>query len=197
MGAHGKTVMIGEVAEAGIDALRPGGDLAHVVVEDVTGPAAEESEGVLMAADQGLDAHGAGELGIEHPGEREDDDEGIEADRFSGWGSEAAEFGPMGLGLFARRGLETDGELRGGGGFESMEEAANDLDGAAKAHGDDLLGQADGGKAVLEETLAEVRVERFEFGRPGRRKEAGRPWRRARRMVLWLRPVSLAICRRE
>src|SRR5688572_16984466 len=57
-----EAVMAGEVEEALVDALGPDDDLAHVVVEDAPGPAAEKREGVLMTANQRGQGHRAGKL---------------------------------------------------------------------------------------------------------------------------------------
>src|ERR1041384_2477644 len=70
-----KAMVIGKVAETRVHQPRSHDDLAHVVIEDVRGPATKVSKRVLMTADQRLQAHRAGKLEVERPAEPEHHDE--------------------------------------------------------------------------------------------------------------------------
>ena len=59
-----EAVMVSKVAEERIDEFRPDDDLAHVVLKNPGGPPSEVCKRVLMAANQSLQMHGAGELRV-------------------------------------------------------------------------------------------------------------------------------------
>jgi hypothetical protein len=90
--------MAGEVEEARVDPLR------------APWPAAEEGEGVLMAANQGRQRHRAGELDVEIARVTEHHDERISADARAVRLGIATDLGPVALRLFAGRSLETHRE---------------------------------------------------------------------------------------
>ena len=64
-----------------------------------------------MAADEALQAHGAGELDVECSAKAQDHDEEENACRGAIGKLIAARFGPIDLRLFARWGFETGGKL--------------------------------------------------------------------------------------
>lgn len=123
-----------EVEEAGVDAVRADHDLTHVVVEDASGPAAEEGEGILVAADQGGHVHRAGKLGVEVARVAEHHDEGVDLDGRAVWLGITADLGPVALGLLAGWRLEAHGQARVDAvGRELGEEAAHDFDRAGES----------------------------------------------------------------
>ena len=81
MGFGFEAVVISKVAEAWIDEPRSDHDLTHVVVEDLGRPAPEVCKSVLVAANQALQTHGAGELNVEGPREAEHHDKEEHANR--------------------------------------------------------------------------------------------------------------------
>src|SRR5258705_6374676 len=108
-----KAVIVGKITEARIDQAGPHDHLAHVVIEDALWPSAKVGEGVLMAADEALQAHGASELDVERPAKAQDHDEEENACPGAVGKLIATGFGPIGLCLFARRSFETGGKFRG------------------------------------------------------------------------------------
>jgi len=125
-----ETVMPAKVEEAGVGAVRSDDDLPHVAVEDALGPTTEESESVLVTADQRRERHGTCELDVEIPRVAQDHHEGIDLDRGAVGLRVAANLGPVALGLLTWRCLETHGQL----GIDAMlgpprlQEAAHDFE---------------------------------------------------------------------
>jgi hypothetical protein len=70
---------------------------------------------------------------------------------------------PIGLRLFARRGLETRGKFRGHLAAQPIKESAHDTHRAGKAHFSDLLAKTHPGETKLFKALLEVILEGIEL----------------------------------
>jgi hypothetical protein len=158
-----EAMVVGKVAEAWIDEPGPDDDLTHVVIEDLGRPASEVGKSVLMAANQALQTHGAGELNVESPREAQHHDKKEHTNRAAIGQLIAAGFSPVRLGQLAGRRLESNGQMRRAAQTQGGQETADNAFGALETHFADLLGQTHPGEAVLLESLPEIILERIEF----------------------------------
>jgi hypothetical protein len=105
--------------------------------------------------------HARRELDKEHPGEGEDQHEGVDLLALEG-----GDLGPVGLCLLARRGLEAHGHLGFAGalGFEGLEEEMYGVQRAGVALRLDLLEEAHAGEGTTLVALGEIGLVGVEYG---------------------------------
>ena len=172
-GVGDETIVLGEVQEERVPGrARTAGQLhlGHVVIEQLPGPAAEEGKGRLVTGQELWQRHAGGELDIQHAGETQHHQKEVDLHRLALAIGESAAIGPVDLRLLAGRGLEADG---GFGlclplGPEPPEEAAQDAQTAAVAHGAHLLQQAHRRERARLIALPQIRLVGIELRRAGR-----------------------------